>query len=89
MSMKHLLEASVGDELLYSHHENGNRADPFAVVRVTLPLAVLCFQSQHEGRTACDRGPCGLRTLSIGRCVWSEARIFIHFLTILYSLPAV
>ena len=63
--MKHILEASVGDELP-CHHENGNHADPFAVVRVTLPLAVLCFQSQHEGRTACDRGPCGLKMLSMG-----------------------
>ena len=43
MSIMHILEASVGDELPY-HHENGNHADPFAVVRVTLPLAVLCFQ---------------------------------------------
>ena len=34
MSIKHILEASVGDELP-CHHENGNRADPFAVMRVT------------------------------------------------------
>ena len=33
----HILEASIGVELP-CHHENGNRADPFAVVRVTSPL---------------------------------------------------
>ena len=37
MFIKHILEASVGDELP-CHHEKGNRADPFAVVRVTSPL---------------------------------------------------
>ena len=37
MSIKHILEASVGNELL-CHHENGNHADSFAVVRVASPL---------------------------------------------------
>ena len=62
MFIKHILEASVGDE---RHHENGNRTDPFGVVRVTLPL--FSVFNMIEGRTACDREPCGLRTLSMGR----------------------
>ena len=74
---KDIWEASVREELL-CQRENGNHADPFAVAIVKSGVTVghipwkissvcsLFTSLMTTLGTECDRGPCGLRALSMG-----------------------